>query len=228
MGVILERRYNRHQGSWNFNPSTCQPAGEEGINMLVFEEVQSRISEVGSFSTKLEEVLLFLLKETQDIRDTLTKENDARKADIEKRCCDLQKSFQEENNRLKDIIKKENEERQRDMKDIEAYVKNENATRKKEITGVLDTMKSEEEKRKAEAKAMEDKIAREKRELEEYLKKDALEHKQKMEQENKAIKDKLDREAADLKKKMADADDEKAEEMKILQNRLDNERKMLA
>merc|ERR1712013_502441 len=58
-------------------------------------------------------------------------------------------------------------------------------------------------------------------------KKDALEHKQKMELENKAIKDKLDREAQDLKKKMADADEEKAEEMKILQNRLDNERKML-
>merc|ERR1711874_657045 len=53
------------------------------------------------------------------------------------------------------------------------------------------------------------------------------EHKQKMEAENKAIKDKLDREAQDLKKKMADADEEKAEEMKILQNRLDNERKML-
>merc|ERR1712106_740346 len=68
----------------------------------------------------------------------------------------------------------------------------------------------------------------EKKELEEYFKKDALEHKQKMESENKAIKDKLDREAADLKKKMSDADDEKAEEMKILQNRLDNERKMLA
>ena len=55
-----------------------------------------------------------------------------------------------------------------------------------------------------------------------------MEHKQKMEAENKAMKDKLDREASDLKKKMSDADEEKAEEMKILQNRLDNERRMLA
>jgi len=196
--------------------------------MLVFEEAQARISEVGCFSTKLEEVLLYMLKETQDIRDTLTKENEARKADMEKKCKDLQQSFQEENNRLKEIIKKENEERQRDMKDVEAYVKNENAQRKKEITSVLDTVKSEEEKRLAEAKAMEDKLAREKRELEEYLKKDALEHKQKMEAENKALKDKLDRDANELKKKMADGDDEKAEEMKIMQNRLDNERKMLS
>merc|ERR1711935_681247 len=52
-----------------------------------------------------------------------------RKADMEKKCKDLQQSFQEENNRLKEIIKKENEERQRDMKDVEAYVKNENAQR---------------------------------------------------------------------------------------------------
>ena len=48
-----------------------------------------------------------------------------------------------------------------------------------------------------------------------------------MEAENKALKEKLDREAGELKKKMADADDEKAEEMKILQNRLDSERRLL-
>ena len=56
---------------------------------------------------------------------------------------------------------------------------------------------------------------------------DALEHKQKMEAENKALKEKLDREAGELKKKMADADEEKGEEMKILQNRLDSERRLL-
>jgi len=195
--------------------------------MLVFEEAQKRIEEVGGFSKKLEEVLLFLLKETQDIRETVSKENEARKSDIEKRCKDLERAFSEDSSRLKEIIKKENEERQRDMKDIEAYVKKENAERKKESTQILDKINSDEEKRKAEAKALEEKIAREKKELEDYLKKDALEHKQKMEAENKAIKDKLDREAQDLKKKMADADEEKAEEMKILQNRLENERKML-
>jgi len=195
--------------------------------MLVFEEAQKRIEEVGGFSKKLEEVLLYLLKETQDIRETVTKENEARKGEIEKKCKDLERSFQDDSNRLKEIIKKENEERQRDMKDIEAYVKKENAERKKESNQINEKIKSDEEKRKEEAKALEDKIAKEKKELEEYLKKDALEHKQKMESENKAIKDKLDREANELKKKMSDADEEKAEEMKILQNRLDNERKML-
>jgi len=195
--------------------------------MLVFEEAQKRIEEVGCFSNKLEEVLLYLLKETQDIRETATKENEARKADIEKKCKDLERSFQDDSNRLKEIIKKENEERQRDMKDIEAYVKKENAERKKESNQILEKIKSDEEKRKDEAKALEDKIAKEKKELEDYLKKDALEHKQKMESENKAMKDKLDRESNELKKKMSDGDEEKAEEMKILQNRLDNERKML-
>ena len=77
----------------------------------------------------------------------------------------------------------------------------------------------------AEAKALEDKLAKEKKALEEYLKKvgqslfctfdckiyhhpfqiqsqDALEHKQKMEAENKALKEKLDREASKLQKEI--------------------------
>merc|ERR1712203_822853 len=81
-----------------------------------------------------------------------------------------------------------------------------NADRKRESQEISDKMTKEEERRIAEAKALEDKLTKEKKALEEYLKKDALEQ----------------------KKKMADADDEKAEEMKILQNRLDNERRMLA
>merc|ERR1719334_2272090 len=113
------------------------------------------------------------------------------------------------------------------MKDIEGFVKKENADRKRETQDITDKIRTEEEKRLAEAKALQEKLAKEKKDLEDYLKKDALEHKQKMEAENKIMKDKLDREAADLKKRMADADDEKAEEMKILQNRLDAERKML-
>merc|ERR1711972_1105801 len=106
-----------------------------------------------------EEVLLFLLKETQEIRDTVAKENDARKSEIEKKCKDLEKLVQDDNNRLKEIIKKENEERQRDMKDIEAYVKKENAERKKESKQILEKINTDEEKRKQEAKALEDKIA---------------------------------------------------------------------
>lgn len=195
--------------------------------MLVFEEAEKRIQEVGCFSTKLEEVLLYLLKESQDIRDTMVKENEERKAETEKRCKDLEKQFQDDTNRLKDIIKKENEERQRDMKDIEAFVKKENAERKRETAEITDKLNKDEEKRVNEAKALEDKLAREKKALEDYLKKDALEHQQKMAAENKALKDKLDRESSDLKKKMAEADEEKGEEMKILQNRLDAERRML-
>merc|ERR1712106_417591 len=95
------------------------------------------------FSNKLEEVLLYLLKETQDIRETATKENEARKADIEKKCKDLERSFQDDSNRLKEIIKKENEERQRDMKDIGAYVKKENAERKKESNQILEKIKTD-------------------------------------------------------------------------------------
>jgi len=191
------------------------------------EDAQKKIEEVGDFSVVLKSVLSFLLKKSQSIEESLFKENEARKVEIETKSKKLEQTLQEENTKLKQIIKKENEERQRDMKDIEGFVKKENADRKKETTELTEKLKSDEEKRKTEAKSLEDKIAREKRELEEYLKKDALEHKQKMELENRAIKDKLDKESSDLKKKMSEADDEKSEEMKILQQRLDNERKVL-
>ena len=128
----------------------------------MFEEAERRIQEVGCFSSKLEEVLLYLLKETQDIRDTVAKENNARKAELDKRCSDLSKLMQDDSTKLKEIIKKENEERQRDMKDIEAYVKKENAERRKESGEILTKMQAEEDKRKEEAKALEEKIAKEK------------------------------------------------------------------
>ena len=48
---------------------------------------------------------------------------------------------------MKEIIKKENEERQRDMKDIEGFVKKENADRKRETQEISDKMGKEEEKR---------------------------------------------------------------------------------
>merc|ERR1712215_283835 len=152
------------------------------------EDAQKKIEEVGDFSVVLQSVLSFLLKKSQSIEESLVKENEARKVEIETKSKKLEQTLQEENTKLKQIIKKENEERQRDMKDIEGFVKKENADRKKETMELTEKLKSDEEKRKSEAKSLEDKIAREKRELEEYLKKDALEHKQKMETENKAIK----------------------------------------
>ena len=90
--------------------------------MLVFEEAERRIQEVGGFSTKLEEVLLYMLKDSKDIRDTMVKENEAMKAESEKRLKEMEKQFQvilfdsqkrqahlnpqDDTGRLKEIIKK--------------------------------------------------------------------------------------------------------------------------
>ena len=115
--------------------------------MLVFEEAERRIQEVGGFSSKLEEVLLYMLKDSKDIRDTMVKENEAMRAETEKRLKEMEKQVQEDTNRLKEIIKKENEERQRDMKDIEGFVKKENADRKRETQEISDKMAKEEERR---------------------------------------------------------------------------------
>ena len=62
--------------------------------MLVFEEAERRIQEVGGFSAKLEEVLLYMLKDSKDIRDTMVKENEAMKAESEKRLKEMEKQFQ--------------------------------------------------------------------------------------------------------------------------------------
>ena len=62
--------------------------------MLVFEEAERRIQEVGGFSTKLEEVLLYMLKDSKDIRDTMVKENEAMKAESEKRLKEMEKQLQ--------------------------------------------------------------------------------------------------------------------------------------
>ena len=62
--------------------------------MLVFEEAERRIQEVGGFSSKLEEVLLYMLKDSKDIRDTMVKENEAMKAESEKRLKEMEKQLQ--------------------------------------------------------------------------------------------------------------------------------------
>merc|ERR1719431_2290209 len=206
----------------------CLQNGKSKDKLIVtLEEAKRKIEEVGDFSIVLQDVLLFLLNKSQNLEDNLGKETETRKTEDEKNNKEIRQALQDENTKLKQIIKKENEERQRDMKEIEGFVKKENAERKKETVEVIEKLKTDEDKRQKELKSLEDKTAREKRELEEYLKKEALEHAQKMEMENKAVKEKLDKEANDLKKKMSEADEEKAEEMKIMQSRLDNERKLL-
>merc|ERR1711892_288008 len=157
--------------------------------MLSLEDANKKIVEVGDFSLVLQDVLLFLLQKSLKLEDNLLKESETRKTETEKNNKELQQMLQDENTKLKQIIKKENEERQRDMKEIEGFVKKENAERKKETVEVFEKIKSDEDKRQKESKSLEDKIAREKRELEEYLKKESLEHAQKMELENKAVKE---------------------------------------
>ena len=62
-------------------------------------------------------------------------------------------------------MKRENEERQRELRDLEAFVKKENAERKaaeEQIQGVLN---AENEKRMKEAAALKEKMEREKKEM---------------------------------------------------------------
>lgn len=49
---------------------------------LTLEDVQKKIAEVGDFSPKLSEVLLYILKDLQDVRSLCTQENEIRKAEL--------------------------------------------------------------------------------------------------------------------------------------------------
>merc|ERR1712113_216918 len=103
---------------------------------LTCEEVKKKVSEVGDFSTVLEDILLFMLQKIERIEQNLTKETESRKSDLESTNKYLQNTFGEQNNKLKQIVKKENEDR------------------KKEVTDVVEKIKSDEEKRLEEARSM--------------------------------------------------------------------------
>ena len=67
--------------------------------------------------------------------------------------------------RIKDVLKRENEERQRELRDLEAFVKKENAERKAAEEQIQSVLNAENEKRMKEAAALKDKMEREKKEM---------------------------------------------------------------
>ena len=60
---------------------------------------------------------------------------------------------------------RENEERQRELRDLEAFVKRENAERKSESDAINKVLNAENDKRMKEAAALKDKMEKEKREM---------------------------------------------------------------
>merc|ERR1712241_1206384 len=152
------------------------------------EEAQKRITDIGGFSAKLEEVFSFLLKEHLAFKDASKKENDLRKAELEKAAKGLDERLEAETNRLKEILKRENEERQREMRDLEAFSKKENAERKAETENINKILNAENDKRMKEAQALKDKMEKEKKELQAYLEQDAEKTKNRIEAENKHCK----------------------------------------
>ena len=67
--------------------------------------------------------------------------------------------------RIKEVLKRENEERQRELRDLEAFVKKENAERKAAEDQIQGVLNAENEKRMKEAAALKEKMEREKKEM---------------------------------------------------------------
>jgi len=195
--------------------------------VTTLEEAEKRITEIGAFSPPLQQLLQYLLKDAQAIRAEVKSEMEGQKNNLVQATKNLEAAMNTGQDKLKEIIQKENEQRQQDMMDIEAFVKKESAERRKGINDIQEKLKSEEEKRADDAKALQLKMEKEKKDLQDYLEKDARETKAKLAEENTKLQQKLDKEASDLKKKLQDADEEKGEEMKIMQQKLDLERKLL-
>lgn len=67
--------------------------------------------------------------------------------------------------RIKEVLKRENEERQRELRDLEAFVKKENAERKAAEDQIQGVLNAENEKRMKEAAALKEKMERERKEM---------------------------------------------------------------
>ena len=67
--------------------------------------------------------------------------------------------------RLKEVLKRENEERQRELRDLEAFVKKENAERKAVEDKIQGVLNAENDKRMKEAAALKEKMEKEKKEM---------------------------------------------------------------
>ena len=63
------------------------------------------------------------------------------------------------------MLKRENEERQRELRDLEAFVKKENAERKAAEEKIQGVLNAENEKRMKEAAALKEKMEKEKQEM---------------------------------------------------------------
>ena len=133
------------------------------------DEAQKKITEIGDFSAKLADVLNFMLKDQQNFKDQTKKDNEVRKAEFDQMAKNLDDKLESDTNRLKEILRRENEERQREMRDLEAFTKKENAERKAETENINKILNAENDKRMKEAQALKDKMEKEKKELQAYL-----------------------------------------------------------
>ena len=73
------------------------------------DDALKRIGEISDFSLKLSEVLQFVVKDHVDFKNIVKKDNEALKADFEKKSKANLDQLEADTNRLKEILKRENE-----------------------------------------------------------------------------------------------------------------------
>lgn len=139
------------------------------------DEVTKAVAEIGSFSPKLQKVLDFILGQIHGVRSDLRKEGETRKCELEDKCKSIGDAVGRDSDRFKEILKRENEERQRELRDLEAFARKENAERKAEAARLDAIVAEENGKRAEENKAVKERMEKEKQQMREYLENDAKE-----------------------------------------------------
>ena len=72
-----------------------------------FEEAQKSVVDIGKFSVPLQDILSFMLKDFQGLKQEFKKENEARKAEMGEKFKELESRVEQDSQRMKEILKRE-------------------------------------------------------------------------------------------------------------------------
>ena len=100
--LFADEQFMKHYFDLHFSAN-------ETMVISSMDDALKRIGEISDFSLKLSEVLQFVVKDHVDFKNIVKKDSEALKADLEKKSKANLDQLEADTNRLKEILKRENE-----------------------------------------------------------------------------------------------------------------------
>ena len=100
--LFADEQFMKHYFDLHFSAN-------ETMVISSMDDALKRIGEISDFSLKLSEVLQFVVKDHIDFKNIVKKDSEALKADLEKKSKANLDQLEADTNRLKEILKRENE-----------------------------------------------------------------------------------------------------------------------